>query len=62
MRIEKSMKIIKKNVGNNLNFFSSEMCISEEFLSENHLKLTYQKQLISNLDSKHKDWSKHIGY
>ena len=56
------MKIIKKIDNKNLNFFSNEICISEEFLSENQLKLTYQKQLISNLDSKHKDWSKHIGY
>ena len=56
------MKIIRKNDRTNLNFFSNEICISEKYLSENHLKLTYQKQLISNLDSKHKDWSKHIGY
>ena len=53
------MKIINTQ---NLNFYSDEMFISRRSLIENHLKLTYQKQLILNLDSKHKDWSKHIGY
>ena len=45
-----------------LNFFSSEMYISKKYLIENQLRLSYQKQLISNLDLKHKDWSKYIGY
>ena len=43
-------------------FYSSEMFISRDFLIENQLRLIYQKQLISDLDSKHKDWSKSIGY
>ena len=47
---------------NSLNFYSEKMIITKETLTEHHLKLTYQKQLISNLDSKHKYWSKFIGY
>ena len=42
-------------------FFSKEMIITKKSLNENQLKLTYQKQLISNLDYKHKEWSKSIG-
>ena len=41
-----------------LDFYSENMYISKKFLIENHLKLTYQKQLISNLDIKHKEWSR----
>ena len=52
----------EKNIKKKLNFYSDEMIITKSSLNENHLKLTYQRQLISNLDSKHKDWSKHIGY
>ena len=39
-------------------FFSKEMIITKKSLNENQLKFTYQKQLISNLDNKHKEWSK----
>tara|TARA_B100001029_G_C14921311_1_gene372169 strand:+ start:464 stop:637 length:174 start_codon:yes stop_codon:yes gene_type:complete len=39
-------------------FYSDEMIISKKSLNENQLKYTYQKQLISNLDYKHKEWSK----
>ena len=42
-------------------FFSKEMLISKKALNENQLKYTYQKQLISNLDYKHKEWSKFLG-
>ena len=42
-------------------FFSSEMVITKKSLNENQLKFTYQKQLISDLDHKHKEWSKSIG-
>ncbi len=41
-------------------FFSKEMIITKILLNENQLKLTYQKQLISDLDNKHKEWSKSI--
>ena len=57
-----SMEIKKKFREEYLNFYSDEMIVTKKFLNENHLKLTYQRQLISNLDSKHKDWSRNIGY
>ena len=41
-------------------FFSNEMIITKKSLNENQLKYTYQKQLISDLDSKHKEWSKFV--
>ena len=55
------MEVQKKiNSSNNPNFFSSEMIITKKSLNENQLKLTYQKQLISDLDHKNKEWSKSI--
>ena len=53
---------IKKNIisSNSPDFFSKEMIISKKSLNENQLKYTYQKQLISDLDYKHKEWSKSI--
>ena len=50
----------KISSSNNPDFFSSEMIITKRSLNENQLKLTYQKQLISDLDFKHKEWSKSI--
>ncbi len=41
-------------------FFSKEMIITKKSFNENQLKFTYQKQLISDLDNKHKEWSKSI--
>ncbi len=41
-------------------FFSKEMLITKKSLNEHQLKFTYQKQLISDLDFKHKEWSKSI--
>ena len=43
-------------------FYSDEMIITKKSLNENQLKYTYQKQLISDLDSKHKEWSKFIKF
>ena len=55
------MDIKKKIEGSNIsNFYSSEMVITKKSLIENQLKYTYQKQLISNLDYKHKEWSKFV--
>ena len=53
----------KKEIGNSNTpkFFSNEMIITKKSLNENQLKYTYQKQLISDLDYKHKEWSKFIG-
>tara|TARA_B100000945_G_scaffold222790_1_gene179951 strand:- start:729 stop:902 length:174 start_codon:yes stop_codon:yes gene_type:complete len=45
---------------NNTNFYSNEMIITKKSLNENQLKYTYQKQLISDLDYKHKEWSKFV--
>jgi len=42
-------------------FFSKEMIITKKALNEKQLKYTYQKQLISDLDYKHKEWSKSAG-
>ncbi len=53
---------IKKNISSSKTpqFFSKEMIITKKSLNENQLKFTYQKQLISDLDNKHKEWSKSI--
>jgi hypothetical protein len=53
---------VKKKISssNTPNFFSKEMIITKKSLNENQLKFTYQKQLISDLDYKHKEWSKSI--
>ena len=47
---------VQKKIGssNTPNFFSKEMIITKKSLNENQLKFTYQKQLISDLDYKHK--------
>ena len=50
----------KISSSNTPDFFSKEMIIEKKSLNENQLKLTYQKQLISDLDYKHKEWSKSI--
>ena len=52
----------KKKIGkfSNLDFFSKDMIITKKSLNENQLKYTYQKQLISDLDFKHKEWSKSV--
>ena len=55
---------IKKKISscNTPEFFSKEMIVTEKSLNENQLKYTYQKQLISDLDYKHKEWSKFVDY
>ena len=55
------MQVKKKfSISNTPDFFSKEMLITKKSLNENQLKFTYQKQLISDLDYKHKEWSKSI--
>ena len=51
---------VKKRISSSRtnDFFSKEMLITKKSLNENQLKFTYQKQLISDLDYKHKEWSK----
>ena len=53
---------LKKRIvsSNNSNFYSNDMIITKKSLNENQLKYTYQKQLISDLDFKHKEWLKYI--
>ena len=53
---------VKKKISSfkTADFFSKEMIITKKSLNENQLKFTYQKQLISDLDYKHKEWSKSI--
>ena len=53
---------VKKKISNSntSDFFSEEMIITKKSLNENQLKFTYQKQLISDLDYKHKGWPKSI--
>ena len=53
----------KKNIvsSNTPDFYSKEMIITKKSLNENQLKYTYQKHLISNLDYKHKEWSRFLG-
>tara|TARA_B100001248_G_scaffold140741_1_gene105690 strand:- start:344 stop:514 length:171 start_codon:yes stop_codon:yes gene_type:complete len=55
------MNIKKKIIPSTSEFFSKEMLITKKSLNENQLKYTYQKQLISDLDYKHKEWSKFVG-
>ena len=54
--------VIKKKIGssNTPYFYSNEMIITKKSLNEHQLKYTYQKQLISDLDFKHKEWSKFV--
>ena len=53
---------VKKKISssNTPDFLSKEMIITKKSLNQNQLKFTYQKQLISDLDYKHKEWSKSI--
>ena len=55
------MDIQKKiSSSNTPDFFSKEMIVTKKSLNENQLKYNYQKQLISDLDYKHKEWSKSV--
>ena len=47
---------------NQLSFYSDKMFISKQILVEHQLKLTYQRQLISDLESKHKEWSRFVDF
>ena len=40
-----------------LNFYSKDMTVAKDQLAHNHLKLTYQRYLINDLDKKHKAWA-----
>ena len=40
-----------------LNFYSNNMAVAKDQLAQNHLKLTYQRNSITDLDKKHKAWA-----
>jgi len=40
-----------------LNFYSNDMTVAKDQLAHNHLKLAYQRNLITDLDEKHKFWA-----
>ena len=40
-----------------LNFYSSDMTIAKDQLSQNYLKLTYQRNSVKDLERKHKEWA-----
>ena len=41
-----------------LNFYSNDMTVSKDQLAYNQLRLSYQRNLITDLDEKHKAWAK----
>ena len=55
------MDIKKNDASDNPYFFSKEMIITKKSLNENQLKYAYNKKLISDIDYKHKVWSKFVG-
>jgi len=40
-----------------LNFYSNDMTVAKNQLAHNHLKLTFQRNSIMDLDQKHKAWA-----
>ena len=40
-----------------LNFFSNDMTVAKDQLAHNHLKLTYQRNSVTDLEQKHKEWA-----
>ena len=41
-----------------LKFYSNDMNVAKDQLAQHHLKLTYQRNLVSDLDRKDKTWEK----
>ena len=39
-----------------LNFFSKDMTVAKDQLAHNYLKLTFQRNSVSDLEQKHKEW------
>ena len=48
-------KVIKVEL---LKFYSNDMTVTKDQLAHNHLKLVYQRSLVTDLDQKHKTWAK----
>ena len=40
-----------------LNFYSNDMTVAKDQLAHNQLKLTYQRDSVTDLDQKHKEWA-----
>ncbi len=40
-----------------LNFYSNNMAVAKDQLAQNHLKLTYQRNSVADLELKHKKWA-----
>ena len=40
-----------------LNFYSNDMKVAKDQLAHNHLKLTYQRDSVTDLEQKHKEWA-----
>ena len=40
-----------------LNFFSKDMTVAKDQLAHNHLKLTYQRDSVTDLEQKNKEWA-----
>ena len=40
-----------------LNFYSNDMTVNKHQLAQNHLKLTFQRNSVKDLEQKHKDWA-----
>ena len=47
----------EKIKGKSLNFFSNDMTVSIDQLALNHLKLSYQRNSVTDLEQKHKNWA-----
>ena len=47
-------KVIKVET---LGFFSNDMTVAKDQLAHNHLKLTYQRNSVTDLEQKHKEWA-----
>ena len=47
-------KVIKEEP---LNFYSNDMTVAKDQLAHNHLKLTFQRNSVMDLDQKHKAWA-----
>ena len=56
-KVEKFLENKKRNKFKALNFYSNDMTVAKDQLAQNHLKLTYQRNLLTHLDQKHKEWA-----
>ena len=54
MKILENQKVMKVTP---LNFFSNDMTVAKDQLAHNHLKLTYQRDSVTDLEQKHKEWA-----